>query len=1556
MNFPSIDIQGSILSNDLFGKMRAEQATFQQGKDFNPAFTNPKLKDEISLAWQDAKGQWTIFQNKLKRVKPNDTAATETRSFWILPLLSNLGYDFQYLKSAEEINGKSFWINNRDNNIGGFPLFIAGYNESLDKRPENKTLRISPHALVQEYLNYSEHLYGFVTNGKQIRLLRDASRLTRLSYVEFNLEKIMEEDLYSDFVILYRLLHVSRMPQKQDGGAESIIEKYHQEGLEAGATIRSKLGAAVKETIKTLANGFVNHPDNVDLRASIAVGKLNAEEYYRQQLRIIYRLLFLFVIEERNLVYAECKEAQTKRFNQIYFKHYSLLRLRKLAKRLPPPEAARHHDLWMSLVNTFALFETKSIGEKMGVMSLQGDLFSYNAIDNGNYDLHKCRLSNAVLMQVIKALGYFETDKKVLIAVNYGGLDVEEFGSVYEGLLELKLKIEPIAGSDTYSCSFGDSSERSSSGSHYTPEELVQPLIKHSLQYIIDERKNSNDPEKELLDIKVCDVACGSGHILLSAARKIAFEVACIRETKASNSKEKIEQPSPYYVRRAMRDVIRHCIYGVDKNPLAVELCKVAFWLEAHNPGEPLNFLDHHIKCGDAIVGLAHREELENGIPDEAFKAFSQDEKNALVPSNDARVLEITLSSFLTRRNKAERKEREAKLMQIKADFEATTIANVQEAMEEYKTFNNLPETTPEEIETKQRVYKKFLDGKGYTFLKTMADTLVAQFFIPKTNANKDKLITDNEYRQILAGQKGWQGQKTAKATAIAQEKRFFHWFLEFPEVFQKRGFDCILGNPPFLGGSRISTYFGDNYYNYLKVNYPKAGGLCDLVGFFFRRDFSLIKNSAFLALISTNTISQGDTRIGSIEFILNEKSIINFAVKSMKWPGIAQLQISLVSISKQNRSNLVIELNNRKVSFISSYLTNDLIISNPYKLKNNTGKAFIGSKIYGEGFMLGKGERDNYIESNEINKKIIFPYINGNDLNNRWDGLNERFVINFFDWSIEKVKEYPLLYNKILTEVKPERDLNKRKVRRERWWQYGERSPSLYNAIQYKERIIAFALTTKYCVFNFYPTNFVYSHACGVFTTSDFSDFCAISSVIHDLWAWKFCSTLGNTLAYTIDSIFETFPFPQKLTKEKKQELEQIGEHYHEHRKQIMFLMKLGLTKTYNLFHASFLTSVDVEKQSKQDRTSSEKAFEDIIKLRELHKQMDEAVLDAYGWNDIKLQHDFYEVDYLPENDRVRYTIHPDARKEVLKRLLELNHIIYEEEIKKGLHKEEDVNKFYEQKGIAIPEDVIAIMGVAKKEKKTTAYKKIKNKNFTVNEEESIYTQQSLFEVPNLFNTESDMKEFSLHDGIYSIKDTVEITKLTDSKVRRWFKELSAEKYEGLGKQNQSDIDLLRISFHGLIELVVIGTLRDNGFSLKKILKARKDLSIKTGKVYPFATNNINDKLHVAGSDIVFEFPDGSKVTLDGKGQINIEFITLFFKDIEFNVDGIAQRLIPARGKGKISIDPKEGNGKPVIKDKDIQVEIIKRFYTSPDSIDDLLEQYPSLEKEEILAAVEYN
>ena len=1298
MNFPSIDIQGSILSNDILGKIRTEQAGHQQGKDFNPDFTNAKLKDEISLAWQEAKGQWIIFKSKLSRLKEGETGTTETRNFWISPLLTNLGYNLSFNRQSEELNGKSFPIGYRDTTLDNFPVYVGGYHESLDKRPENKQLRVSPHAMLQEYLNYSEHLYGIVTNGCQLRLLRDATRITRLSYLEFNLEKMMEEDLYSDFVILYRLLHASRMPKTIDGGAESIIEKYHQEGLEAGSTIRNKLGDAVKGAIKNLANGFINHPNNVELREALVDNKINVDEYYRHQLRIIYRLLFLFVIEERNLVYADSKTPETRRFNQIYFKHYSLLRLRKLAKRLPPPDANRHYDLWQSLVSTFSLFETKEIGEKLGIMSLQGDLFGYSAISCSHYDLHQCYLSNDILLDIIKSLGYFENENRILIAVNYGGLDVEEFGSVYEGLLELKLKVAQVPGTEQYKFDFDSSSERGKSGSHYTPEELVQPLIKHSLEYLIEDRLIIYQQKKatkettvqSLLDLKICDVACGSGHILLSAARRVALEIARVQTDE--------EQPNPLAIRKAMKSVVRCCIYGVDKNPLAVELCKIALWLEAYNPGEPLNFLDHHIKCGDAIVGLAHREELENGIADEAFKTLAVDDKDIAKKWRD--------------KNVKERKERTAKALQLKAEFEKSTENSVQEAMAEYKTFNQLPETTPDEIERKAKTYKKFIDGKGFTFLKTIADIQVAQFFIPKIEANKDLFITDGEFRKVLSGYGGWTGKESAKASVIAYEQRFFHWFIEFPEVFSEGGFDCILGNPPYLGGSKISGNYGEAYLNYIKTRNEKTGGLCDIVVYFLRRIFGIIHNDAFLSLITTNSISQGDTREAGLEFIINKKGRINFAVKSKKWPGVANLNISLLAFTKNLNRKIATILDGQPVLIISSYLDNSEIVLAPFNLFSNLNKCFDGSKIYGDGFILTESEAKSMLEDNPLYEDVIFPYLGGDDINDSVDHKPSRWVINFFNWEIEKVLEYPKASDIIVKKVQPIRAKEKNRNTREKFWQYERKREELYDRLAVDKNAFCVTKTSKYL--NFIPVTHgsVFASSLSFITGLNIYDFSIIQSSIHLIWVEKNSSTLETRLRYTTSDCFETFPFPKNINPQQEQQLDIIGEAYHEHRRQLMLDMQLGLTKTYNLFHSNAITAQRIHDKDKQvaslqkhlektaNTISFDEAIQGILKLRELHVQMDEAVLDAYGWNDIALKHDFYEVDYLPENDRVRFTIHPEARKEVLKRLLDLNHKIHAEEVEAGL---------WEKKG-------------------TTEYKKAKAIKTETNEPEAKYGQGKLF------------------------------------------------------------------------------------------------------------------------------------------------------------------------------------------------------------------------------------
>ncbi|MEA3415014.1 MAG: DNA methyltransferase, partial [Thermodesulfobacteriota bacterium] len=1173
-------------------------------------------------------------------------------------------------------------------NLDRFPIHIVGFNDSLDKKRTDSGPRMSPHALLQEYINLTEHLYAIITNGIHLRLLRNSSRLIRLSFIEFDLETMMEEEHYADFAIMYRLLHSSRMPAKMDQGAESLIEKYHQDALDSGSRIREGLSNAVEYSIRSLANGFLQHADNEELREQIDKEEILESKFYQYQLRLIYRILFLMVIEERNLIFPDNAD-KIKR--EIYYQYYSVNHLRKLCEKLYLADQ-RFNDLWIALKNTFHLFESEIKGKHLGLSPLAGDLFGYKAIGI----LNKCNLDNKILLECLRNLSVFNNKKTgQKMRVNYASLNVEEFGSVYEGMLEYDPVITKQAG--VYQFDFVKGSGRSSSGSHYTPDELVQPLIKHSLDYIIEDRLNSSDKksekEKALLSINVCDVACGSGHILLNAARRIGAELAKVRTGE--------DQPSPVPLRQAIRDVIKSCIYGVDKNPLAVELCKVALWLEAHNPGEPLNFLDHHIKWGDAIVGLAHKEELENGIADEAFKRMPGDDK-------DIRVV-------LAKRNKTERKSAEKrKIFYEHSEFGSidrsfTNIAKV------FESFNRLPENSIKEIEHKRKEYNKLSSGHNWWRLKTLADIQVAQFFIPKTEDNAKKIITDDTYRAHLSGRKPLAGSvAVAKAMGVVAKKKFFHWFLEFPEVFTpspagegrgegKGGFDCILGNPPFLGNRGLKGAFGASYLNWLTTAYSPAGAI-DLVGYFFRRNFTLIKNNSYLGLISTNTIAQGVTREGSLDVIKQKGGTINFAIRSMPWPGQAAVSVSLLAIKNGAVTGKRI-LDGKKVDSITAYLDDSESMGNPYPLKQNKDKSFQGSIVLGKGFVLDTEEASALIEKDPKNKDILFPYLNGQDFNTRANQSPSRWAINFFNWPIDKAQEYSDCFAIIEKKVKPERtrldkngNFKLRKPLPQKWWIYADKPPKLYRTIESLERVLVVARVGKYQAFVFLQCDKVFHEKIVVTVFSDCEFVSLLNSEFHQCWARKYSSTLGgmSTVNYSPSTCFETFPFPQNLNNEIKLGLKQIGESYHEHRGKLMLKMQLGLTKTYNQFHnpdlrefsnddiaiISTLKTKEFQKQygketvnlwkhlKKTDGTYTfNAAVRDILHLRELHKQMDETVLKAYGWNDINLAHDFYEVDYLPENDRVRYTISPDARKEILKCLLKLNHEIHEQEVKTGLH-----------------------------------------------------------------------------------------------------------------------------------------------------------------------------------------------------------------------------------------------------------------------------------------------
>ena len=1235
MNYPSIRIEGSILSADVLDRL--DDAVGQRPADFgfDPSV---KVKDEIARAWADAQDYWRIYQRKLDTLKLDVPATTETRNLWIVPFLNLLGYQLEYQPKSIELNGKSYALSHRAINRGDLAVQIIGSRElaGLDRKPERAALRMSAHALVQEYLNLSDQLYGIVTNGRLLRLLRDSSRLVKLTYLEFDLDRIFGDGLFADFAILYRLLHATRLPATHEGSAESIIEKYHQDSLDSGARIRDGLSRAVETAIRNFGNGFLAHPANNELRGAIADGQLEATAYYQNLLRLIYRLLFVMVIEERNLIYPLSPNAGKR---QIYEHYYSVQRLRRLSEKRYLADR-RHSDHWLSLLATFQLFEDGGPGSKLGIAPLAGDLFSREAIGL----LHRSALDNETLLGCLRALSLYENGTGQLIRVNYAALNVEEFGSVYEGLLEY----EPVfhSGDGQIEFAFTQGSERAATGSHYTPDDLVQPLIKHSLDYLISDKLKEADPAKALLSLRVADISCGSGHILLAAARRIATELAIVRTGE--------EQPSPSAFRAAVRDVICNCIYGVDLNPLAVELCKVALWLEAHIPGQPLNFLDHHIKCGNAIVGFARREELEKGVPDEAFVTMPGDDKD--------------IAASFRKRNKEDRLIHEKKLgKQDSLVFTPELEKHLAEILKGWRSIAALPERNPAEIEIKKNRYREFSDGSGSLIMSQIAAIPIAQFYIEKTKENQTKLITDDEYRRYLEGHRTPQGQATAMAWALANRKRFFHWFLEFPEIIEQGGFDCILGNPPFLGNRALTGTYGGTFLNWVKYEYAPAGSV-DLVTYFFRRVYELLSKQGFQALISTNTISQGGAREGGLEVIINNGGCINYAARSKKWPGRAAVEVSLIAIKKGDW-NAECTLDDKSVKRISSYLDDDDSNATPFRLSENEDLSFIGSYVLGLGFVLEEAEANNLLNCREVNKNVIMPYLNGDDLNSKPDQKASRWVINFFDWEEEKCRsQYPECFQIIEDRVKPERtrldekgDFVLRKPLPQRWWIYADKRPKLYDKISKLSRVLVVAQVTKPVAFAFVSPKQVLDSKLVVIASDRSFDFALLQSSIHHYWAWKYCTTLESRLSYTPRTIFETFPFP-KASLENETMLADIGQSYHDCRSKILGMLQIGLTKCYNLFHNRDLSPSIIDKVSGK-LNEAEDGYQGILELRKLHRELDEAVLDAYGWTDLNLGHDFHEVETLPENDRVRYTISLTARKEVLNRLVALNHQRAEEE-----------------------------------------------------------------------------------------------------------------------------------------------------------------------------------------------------------------------------------------------------------------------------------------------------
>lgn len=748
--FSGVRIEGGLLGPDILEKLLAGDLPGQKPEDFG--FNSKRGPvEEIAAVFADCRKYWEAFQSRLQRLPESDLATSITRDAWAIPFFSLLGIEVRYQPRACEVDGMNFPISHRMGEAEDAPpVHIVGARQELGRVPASGRPRLAPHSLLQEYLNRSEHLWGIVTNGLTLRLLRDSTYVRRQAYVEFDLKQILEEQRFNDFAILFRLLHRSRLPQTAELAGDCLLEKYYQQALEQGGRVRERLREGVEECIRLLANGFLAHPKNQRLRARLLS---DPRELYRQLLRLVYRFLFLLVSEERGLMSSAA----------LYREHYSVTRLRRFLDRQSAQD--EHEDLWCSLRVLWRVLSQEELAELLGAAPLNGELFA-------PLELDECSLSNRDLLQAFSHLAYYrENPTSPLRRVNYAALDVEELGSVYESLLDYQPQIVTGQGAPRFELSYG--SERKSTGSYYTPPELVAELIRSALEPVIEERLKAARPPEEkeqaILSIRVCDPACGSGHFLLAAARRLGKELAKLRTGE--------EEPAPERVREAIRDVVAHCIYGVDKNPLAVELCRVALWLEAHCAGKPLTFLDHHIKCGDSLVGVLDLAILEKGIPDEAFTPVSADSKEA--------------ARSLKQRNRTECQSLQTGQLSLAFDTDQV----VAELSQERQKLEAIPDNSPAEVSRKQQLYSRYCQDPQHQKLVEACNLWTAAFFQPLI-PDFSRAITTQAVADRL--QERTPSQALATAQALAVENRFFHWPLEFPEVFESGGFDVILGNPPW--------------------------------------------------------------------------------------------------------------------------------------------------------------------------------------------------------------------------------------------------------------------------------------------------------------------------------------------------------------------------------------------------------------------------------------------------------------------------------------------------------------------------------------------------------------------------------------------------------------------------------------------------------------------------------------------------------------------------------------------------------------------------------------
>jgi hypothetical protein len=776
--------------------------------------------------------------------------------------------------------------------------------------------------------------------------------------------------------------------------------------------------------------------------------------------------------------------------------------------------------------------------------------------------------------------------------------------------------------------------ERRDTGTQYTPKDLADEIVKYALEPLVYDpgpaegaaptKWRIRKPE-DILGLRVCDPAVGSGAILVAACRYLSERLveAARAHGSSDGSLVALHADDADVALVARRLVVDHCLYGVDQNPLAAEMAKLSLWLITLAKERPFTFLDHAIRVGDSLLGITSLDQVR-GLH--------------LDPQRGRRL--------------------HSNLLAVTEAIDPL----VNDALEWIRAMRDINPVTVADVED-QRGLSAEAD-KALERVAIIADALVGKAIASEQPGTP---ILDERLKGLAVEVRNASDARRSEAERLAlwteihdsslydldtdrpplsPVRRPLHWPIAFPEVFLGRvpaGFDAIVGNPPFKGGKAVSTVVGKDVRRYL-VEWVARGikGSADLVAYFYLRAGAISAPAASVGLLATNTIAQGDTREVGLDQLTQLGWTIYRAVGTREWPGAASVEVSQLWLSHRPWEGLCF-LDSQEVPSIPPTLTAPTRVGGmPKRLVSQARQAFVGSFILGAGFILSGQEARRLIEIRTANRDVILPVLNGEEVVERPDHSPSRWVINFHDWSLEKASSYPEVWALVEERVRPDRQRLNTKGKfalraplPTRYWIYADRRPGLYQAVGGMRRVLVISVVSKVILPVFVPTGPVWSHALVVFAYDDDFHFGVLSSAFHWWWTVKYASTLESRIRYTPTDVFETFPQP-----EYSASVETAGRALDEHRRALMVDRNEGLTKTYNRLN------------------NPGEAGSDIAELRRLHIVLDEAVASAYGWEDLVLGHDFQET-----RIGVRFTVAPSTQTEMLDRLLELNHARYARE-----------------------------------------------------------------------------------------------------------------------------------------------------------------------------------------------------------------------------------------------------------------------------------------------------